>query len=48
MTSKTKQQIIKIHILPNVCRIKGNQTIKLGQFIGYNIRNIFLEKLHKK
>ena len=48
MTSQTKQQIIAIHILPNVCRSKGNQTIKLGQFIDYNIRNIFLEKLHKK
>ena len=48
MTLQTKQEIITIHILPNICRSKGNQTIKLGQFIDYNIRNIFLEKLHKK
>ena len=48
MTLQTKQEIITIHILPNICRSKGNQTIKIGQFIDYNIRNIVLEKLHKK
>ena len=33
---------ITIHILPNISRSKGNQTMKLGQVIEYN-RNIFLQ-----
>ena len=33
-----------IHILPNISRGKGNQTMKLGQLIDYDIKNIFLEK----
>ena len=31
-----------MHILPNISRGKGNQTMKFGE---YNMRNIFLEKL---
>ena len=42
------KQIIAIHILPNISRSKGNQTIKLGQLIEYNVRSVFLEKtIHK-
>ena len=48
MVSQTGQQIITIHILPNILRIKDNQTLKLGQLIEYNKRNIFLEKSHTK
>ena len=33
-----------IHILPNISRDKGNQTIKFGQLIECNLRNVFLEK----
>ena len=33
-----------IHILLNISRGKGNQTLKFGQLIEYNKRNIFLEK----
>ena len=33
-----------IHILPNIPRSKGNQTMKFGKLIEYNMRNIFLEK----
>ena len=29
-------------------RSKGNQTMKFGQLIEYNIRNIFLEKSYTK
>ena len=36
-----------IHILTNISRTKGNQTMKFGQLIEYN-RNIFLEKLYQK
>ena len=45
MTSQTALQTITIHILPNISQSKGNQTIKFGQLIEYNKRNIFLQKL---
>ena len=48
MTSQPGQQTIVIHILPNISRNKGNQTIKFGQLIECNMRNIFLEKLYAK
>ena len=45
----TGQKTIAIHILPNnILRSKGNQTIKFGQLIEYNLRNIFLEKSYTK
>ena len=34
-----------MHILTNISRSKGNQTMKLGQLIEYNKRNIYLQKL---
>ena len=37
-----------IHILPNISRSKGNQTMKFGQLIEYNKRNIFLQKSCRK
>ena len=43
MASQTGQQTIAIHILPNI-----NQTIKFGQSIEYNRRNIFLQNSCKK
>ena len=43
MTSQTGQQIITIHILPNISRNKGNQTIKFCQLIEYNKRNIIFK-----
>ena len=42
MASKAGQQIITIHISPNISRRKDNQAIK------YSIRNIFLQKPCKK
>ena len=48
MTSKTVQQIISLHIFPNISRSKGNQALTSGQLIGYSMRNIFLEKLYTK
>ena len=35
-------------MLPNMSRSKDNQTMKLGQLIERNIRNIFLEKSYTK
>ena len=48
MTSQPGKQAIAIHTLPNTSRIKGNQTIKLGQLLEYNMRNTFLKKLYTK
>ena len=48
LTLQTGQQIITIHILFNIPRSKGNQTMKFGQLIEYSIRNIFLEKSYTK
>ena len=43
MTSQPGKQTIAVHILPNISRSKGDQTMKFGQYIEYNMRNIFLE-----
>ena len=48
MTSEPGKQTISIHILPNISRSKGNHTMKFGQSVEYNMRQIFLEKLYKK
>ena len=48
MTSQPGLQTIAIHILPNISQSKGNQTIKFGQLIEYNKRNIFFQKLCRK
>ena len=31
-------------MLPNISRSNGNQTMKFGQVLEYNMRNIFVEK----
>ena len=36
MTSQTGEQIITVHILPNISKIKGNQVMVLGQLIKYS------------
>ena len=48
MTSQPGLQTIVIHIFSNISRSKGNQTIKFGQLIEYNMGNIFVEKLYTK
>ena len=48
MTSKTRKQTITIHILHNILRSKGNQTMKFGQLVKYFVRNIFLQKSCRK
>ena len=47
MMSQTGQQIITIHMFPNISRGKGNQSMKIGQLIEYN-KNIFLQKSYRK
>ena len=44
MTLQPGWQRIAINILTNISRSKGNQAMKLGQLIDYNMGNIFLEK----
>ena len=48
MTSQPGLQAIAIQILPNISQSKGNQTMKFGQLIEYNKRNIFLQKLWRE
>ena len=48
MTSKTGKQTIAMHILTNISKSTGNQIVKFGQSIEYNIKNIFLEKSYTK
>ena len=38
MAPQPGKQTIAIHILPNISRSKGNQKIKFGQLIKYNMR----------
>ena len=47
MTTLIEQQIVAIHILPNISR-KGDQIIGFCQSMDYNMGNIFFfEKLYK-
>ena len=45
MTSQPGVETIVMQILPDISQSKGNQTVKFGQLIDYNKRNIFLQKL---
>ena len=48
MMSQPGQQTILRYILPDISRSKGNQTMKFGQLIECNMKNIFLEKSYTK
>ena len=37
-----------MHVLPNISRGKGIQTMKFDQLLEYNTRNIFVEKSYTK
>ena len=43
MTSQPGYQTITIHMLPNISRKIGNQTMKFGRLIECKNRNIFLQ-----
>ena len=47
MTSQTGKQTITIHILPDISRSNGNQTMVFGQLIEYSMRNIFSSNIQK-
>ena len=48
MASQPGLQTIAKHILLNISQSKGNQTMKIGQLITYNKRNIFIQNLCRK
>ena len=48
MTSQPRKETIPIHLLPNSSRSKDNETLKFGQVIEYNMRNLFLKKSYTK
>ena len=48
MLSQPGYQAIVMDTLRSILRTKSNQTVKLGQLIGYSIRDMFLEKSHLK
>ena len=48
MTSQPGEQTTTEHIFPNIPSSKSNQTMKFGQLVEYNMRNIFLEKSYTK
>ena len=43
MTSQTEKQISTIRLLTNIPRIKGNQIMKFGQLIEYNMKILFFK-----
>ena len=47
MTPQPGQQAIVIHILSNISRSKGNQTMKFGQLIEYE-KHFFSRKIIHK
>ena len=48
MTSQPGKQTVAKNILPNIFKSKANKTMKFGQLIEYNIRDVFLEKPYTK
>ena len=48
MMSQPRKQTITTHILSNISRSKGNQTMKFCQLIEYNMGNILLEKSYRE
>ena len=43
MTPHSGKQTITIHILSSISRSKGNQTMKFGELMKYNVKKIFLK-----
>ena len=48
MTSQPGSQTTAVHMLLNISRSKGNQVMKFGQLIEYNMRSISVEKSYTK
>ena len=48
LTSQPGKRTNVVHILLNISRRKDNETLKFGQLIECNMRNVFLEKSYAK
>ena len=48
LTSQSGKQAVAINVLADISRSKSKQTMKFGQLIEYNTRNILLEKSDTK
>ena len=48
MMPETGQQIVAIHILPNISRSRDTQTMKIDQLIEYNMRKVSSKIIHKE
>ena len=48
MTLQPGQQTVAIQILLNISRSKGNQIMKFGHLIEYNMGNTFIERSYTK
>ena len=48
MTLQPGLPTIAIHLLPNISQSEGKQTMKFGQLIEYNKKDISLQKLYRK
>ena len=48
MTSQPGQQTSTLHILPNISRSKGNETMKFGLLVDPNKINILRQKSYRK
>ena len=48
MTSQAGQQIITTYVLRNISRRKGNQALKFGLLIKYDVKNNFVQKSCRK
>ena len=48
MTSKLGQQTMAMHIMSNISRSNGNQTMKFGNLIEYDKINTFIQKSCRK
>ena len=48
MTSQPGKQTITIHMLTNISRSKGNQTMQFNQLLEYNKNNVVHKKSYMK
>ena len=48
MMSQPGKQTIALYILANISRSKGNQRMKFGQLMEYDMRNIFIKRSYTK
>ena len=48
MMSQARQQIITIHILPNISKGDDSQALKLGNLVKYSVKNTFSRAAFRK